>query len=177
MTDKNPGLSRVSALKTAVQWEKEGLKTYLDYALMTNSETGKNMFIQLARDEHLHMTILEKLIARHETGETQEPIELVESIFQKLRPSLRDIDNYTRGIEETNQIHALEMGMKFESRSRDFFRDMADKAEDEEERAIFRYLEDMEDAHYHILNAQRAGLTDTGTWIEIAPLGMESFIS
>ena len=44
----------VKSLKSAIELEKKGLVTYLKYARQTKNEAGKNMFVQLAIDEHSH---------------------------------------------------------------------------------------------------------------------------
>ena len=50
----------LTILRTAIDVEDNGLETYLKYARQTKDETGKNIFIQLALDEHNHRQILGK---------------------------------------------------------------------------------------------------------------------
>ena len=50
----------VDLKKVAELVEDNGLITFLKFAKQTKDITGKNMFIQLAMDEHEHRLILEK---------------------------------------------------------------------------------------------------------------------
>ena len=50
----------IDNLRKAVEIEDNGLINYLKFARQTKDETGKNMFIRLAMDEHEHHIILEK---------------------------------------------------------------------------------------------------------------------
>jgi len=56
----NQSSDSVKILRTAIEVENNGLVTFLKFARQTKDETGKNMFIQLAMDEHEHRLILEK---------------------------------------------------------------------------------------------------------------------
>lgn len=161
------------ALAQAAALEKEGLGTYLKFALATADITGKNMFIQLARDEYFHMQILEKARKEIAGGNPCPSFDRTPSAFAGLLPKLKDIKNFTRSADGINQIHALEMAEKFEEKSRDYYTEMAEKTDNPDVESIFRYMAEMEDTHYHILSAQKAALTDGGTWIELEQPGME----
>jgi rubrerythrin len=166
----------IQALAKAIEWEREGLRTYLGYALATQDITGKNMFIILAGDEMQHAGILEEQMEKFARDGKWKRMTLEPSIFEKLKPSLEDIDNFDRGMDGVNQLYALEMAAGFESRSRDLYEMMAGDADDEEGRAIFEYLSRMEQAHYDIIEAQKNSISQTGLWIEIAGLGMETLL-
>lgn len=166
----------IETLNQAIQLEKDGLENYLEFALTTEDPTGKNMFINLARDEFFHMNIIEEIIIHYENEGSWKIIPMKHSLFQEIKPTLEDIDYFSRGKEELNQIHALEMAMKFESRSRDKYDYLASLASPQEAKNIFEKLAQMEQNHYNILEIQKASITETGLWLEIAPQGMESLV-
>jgi len=62
----NQSSDSVKILRTAIEVENNGLVTFLKFARQTKDETGKNMFIQLAMDEHEHRLILEKQLNKLE---------------------------------------------------------------------------------------------------------------
>ena len=168
----------LKVLLQAIEFEKDGLKTYLEYARMTEDPTGKDMFILLARDEFDHMTILERLMEEiREKGEWPEIEMERESPFKKILPRLADAESISRGKEGINQVHALDMALTFEGRARDLYQELADKTENEFARSIFLNLVEIEQAHYDILEEQKNSIQDTGLWIEITGLGMESLMS
>ncbi|MCE1245016.1 MAG: ferritin family protein [Firmicutes bacterium] len=163
-------------LAKALQLEKNGLKTYLEYAGYTEDKSGKDMFIILARDEFEHMTIIEKVIEEYSGKSTLVGLNIGKGFSSAILPDLKDIDNYRKGGDGTNQFHALEMALKFESRSRELYLDLAEKAQSVEAESMFLTLAEMEKAHYEILEAQKNSIAGTGLWIELAGAGMENLL-
>jgi len=166
----------VEALTMALDLEKNGLKTYLDYARLTRDVGGKDLFILLARDEYDHMSVIEDLLTAYvEKGEWPR-IQIEESIIEKIMPKMEDIDNFTHSGEGMNRMHAIEMALKFETRSRDIYQNLANKTKDDIVCDLFLGLVAIEEAHYNILNLQKNSITKTGMWLEIADIGMEHLL-
>ena len=163
-------------LAKALKLEKDGLKTYLDFAGMTEDKSGKDMFILLAKDEFEHMTIIERTIDEYSSNGCIAGFSPGKGFSAGILPGLKDIDNYRKGGDGTNQLHALEMALKFESRSRELYMELAEKSESDVAKSMFMTLAEMEKAHYDILDAQKNSITGTGLWIEISGLGMENLL-
>lgn len=165
----------LKALLQAIDFEKDGLKTYLDYARMTEDATGKDMFILLARDEYDHMTILENMMSEvREKGEWPQLEMDRESPFKKILPRIKDAGTLSRGSEGINQMHAIDIALEFEGRARDLYKELAEKCGNKYAESIFLNLVEIEQAHYDILEAQKGSISDSGLWLEIAGMGMES---
>ncbi|MFP4496696.1 MAG: ferritin family protein [Vulcanimicrobiota bacterium] len=165
------------ALNSAIRLEKEGIKTYLDYARATEDITGKNMFILLARDEVDHMLILEEQLQNFTSCARWKEMSVKPSTIKKILPKLKDVDNLPRGISGINQVEALEMALESEERARRLYSSLADQIEDKTAKALFLYLADMERAHWDILNAQKNSIQETELWVEIADLNMDQLMS
>lgn len=163
----------VEALENAILLEKEGLRAYLEYAKDTEEVSGKNMFILLALDEYDHMMILEKVLLGYLKDKPMPKINRANSSIYKVIPKIKDIANYPGSQSTVNQVHALEMALKFESKVQVLYEDLAKTTKNEDATAVFLTLAEMEKDHYDLLDAQRNSIAHTGQWIDAFELGME----
>lgn len=163
----------LKAIKLAMETEKRGLESYLVFARQTKDETGKNMFILLARDELDHFEILERSLAELEVGGTWAGIEIQESLIEQVVPKLRERDVRSRGLEGTDQIQALNTALDQERRSIELYSRQLAKVTDPSARKVFRRLVAMEEAHYDIIQAELDSVNNTGFWFEIPEFNLE----
>ena len=75
-------------LAQAIEAEITGFTTYLECARQTKDETGKNMFITLAREELDHYEILRRQFNDAFAGKPIEPIEISQTEIVELVPKL-----------------------------------------------------------------------------------------
>jgi len=164
----------IKALKFAIELEKMGLKTYLDLAKKTADDTGKSMFIWLAGEEFEHMRLLEDLLEKEAAHMPIGKLKVEEKKLSELVPRLKGMEKRksTRRAE-AHQIDALKAALEQEKKSRDFYREQAQKAEHPEVKQLFETLAEMEQAHYDLIQAQLDFIRGTGFWFGIPEFSVE----
>ena len=163
----------LEAMKLAMETEKRGLENYLNFALKTKDETGKNMFVLLARDELDHFEILERAFSKLEIAGNWEEIKIRQSLVERVVPKLRERDVKVKGESGIDQVDAIRAAMEQERRSAELYREQYAKATDPNARKIFQTLMDMEEAHYDILQAELDNISETGFWFKIPEFNLE----
>src|SRR5512137_2901708 len=103
------------ALATALEAEKQSLRTYLKLAWDTPDSSGKQMFIRLATDEFEHMRLLETWQA-----DTRPPAAIEPSLVERLIPKLSDKSLQIRGTEGQHQLSALSAALDLERSAQTF---------------------------------------------------------
>ncbi len=141
------------ALKNAMETEVEGRELYRMLANSTRDRKAKRVFMDLAAEEDMHLHFLKKL---HEalTGRKGELPKLprVKSAEDLKSPIFSD---EFKEMVTKDDIAALSKGMKLELESVEFYRKMAESAEDEKLKKLFEDLMEWEKGHYEMLKKQR----------------------
>ncbi len=165
--------SDLEALKLAMETEKRGLETYLNFAHQTGDETGKNMFILLARDELEHFEVLEKALSHLELSGRWADIEVRKSLVARVVPKLLGRDVRVKGKRGIDQVQALQAALDQERRSIELYRSQLATATDPSARKTFRKLMEMEEAHFDIIQAELDNITETGFWFQVPEFNLE----
>ncbi|MBD3288967.1 rubrerythrin [candidate division KSB1 bacterium] len=160
-------------LKTAIEVEDNGLETFLKFARKTKDETGKNIFIQLALDEHNHRLILEKQLNKLMSGKKWEPVEIPKSAIEKLSPAVREKQKRTRGESGLAEVDALNVALDLERKTAKFFREQAENIGEPEAKNLFYRLAEWEDSHFDIIQAELDSINNTGFWFDIPEFRMD----
>jgi len=160
-------------LKTAIEIEDNGLMTFLDFARKTRDETGKNMFIRLAMDEHEHRRILEAQLAKILEGHPLQNIEIPKSEIEQVAPKIREKQQRTRGESGLKEIDALNTALDLERQAAKFFRDKAAIIDNSDAKALFIRLAEWEEAHFDIIQAELDSIQGTGFWFGIPEFQMD----
>jgi bacterioferritin (cytochrome b1) len=169
----NSASETLKALRTAIEIEENGLITFLKFARQTKQETGKNMFIRLAMDEHEHRLILEKQLSRLLEGKTWEDIEIPKSEIELVAPTIRDKQQRTREQSTLGETDALNTALDLERKAADFFRQQAELASEPQAKALFRRLAEWEDTHYDLIQAEFDYINQTGFWFNVPEFRMD----
>jgi rubrerythrin len=157
-------------LKMAVEIEKNGLATFKRFADQTKNETGKRIFLRLAKDEEEHRRILEKQMQMLSEGKAWEDIDIPRSEIETIAPTIREKQQRTTGEAGLAELDALKIALDLERKAAQFFREHADATSEQKARALFERLADWEDAHYDLIQAELDSINHTGMW-----LGMPEF--
>lgn len=163
----------ISALKTAVQVENNGLLTYLKFARKTRDEFGKNMFIQLALDEFEHRRILEEQLEKLQKGKPCEKLEIPQSELEQLLPKIKEKDLKTKGEAGLQDLEALNIALELERKAAGFFEEKARLVEDEAAKDLFLRLAKWENVHFNIIQAEIDTINKTGFWFGMAEFRMD----
>lgn len=162
----------VEILKTGIKIEKNGIVNYLDFAFKTKDPTGKNMFIRLAKDEYLHMDVLEKELDSIMCNRTWVCENIPESTIEKITPMIRNVDK-TKGEEGMDELSALKTALDLEKRSIEFYNENKKHLNDPEAVKIFDRIIEMEESHYDLIQAEIDHIEQTGFWFGIREFTME----
>ncbi|MBN1347996.1 ferritin family protein [candidate division KSB1 bacterium] len=160
-------------LKTAIEIENNGLITFLKFARQTKDETGKNIFIQLAIDEHQHRLILEKQLNQLLEGKIWQSIKIPQSEIERIAPTLSERLRKTKGESGSKEVDALNTALDLERKAAQFFRDKAEAVDDTQAKALFLRLAEWEDSHYNIIQAELDAINNTGFWFGIPEFQMD----
>ena len=160
------------AMQTAIQAEKEGLEHYLKFARLTKDETGKNMFISLARDEWEHMTLLEKILDELQTSGRAPAFELVPSQIPQTFPKPDERKLGQKG--ETPERNALKIGIELEQKAKEYYLELAGRTDDIALQGLFERLAKIEDSHYVLLAAQLDHIDKAGFWFDVQEFRLEA---
>ncbi len=153
----------LEVVEAGIELEKKGLITYLDFAHNCKNLVGKNVFIQLAKDEYQHMRILEGLRGKYLEGVAFEAPELPRIIDAKLEEILVKPEHKEQSLKaDLSDLDALKMALSFEKRASDMFTQLAEAADDEETRQLARSLAKWEATHYDLIQAEIDSITNTG---------------
>lgn len=163
----------IKALELAINTEKTGLKTYLDFGYKTKDESGKNMFIRLATDEFEHMTILEKQRASLQDKECWIAVKFEKSDIEKLVPEIKSKQSKIKGSEGLDQMSALRTALDMEDRAIKFYREQAQLSTDLKAKEMYERLTKMEKAHYELIQAEIDYIEKTGFWFNLREFSLE----
>ena len=166
-------MEALEAMKLAMETEKRGLRSYLEFAHQTKDETGANMFILLARDELDHFEILERALSKLEAEGKWFEVEIRPSLIERVAPKLRERDVRVKGESGIEQVEALHAALDQERKSAELYREQMAKAADPIARETFRKLMEMEEAHYDLLQAELDNINETGFWFRIPEFNLE----
>ena len=160
-------------LRTAIDAEKHALKNYLDYAHLTKEVSGKNMFIQLARDEYAHMTALEKELARIHIGGTWQKITLSASPIEHAVETVKPVKSTTAESANNNETEAILLAMKAEKKAMQFYQSHLDEEKHPAARKLLTRLVEMESSHYQILQSELDSINKTGFLMGVREISFE----
>lgn len=163
----------IKALELAINTEKTGLKTYLDFGYKTKDESGKNMFMRLASDEFEHMTILEKQRESIQEKECWIAVKLAKSDIEKLVPEIKAKSSKIKGSEGLDQMSALRTALDMEDRAVKFYREQAQLSTDPKAKEMYERLVKMEQAHYELIQAEIDYIEKTGFWFNLREFSLE----
>jgi rubrerythrin len=164
----------LSALKMAYEAEKQGLKTYLEYAKKTEVGAGKDMFIQLALDEVDHMELIENFSAEIAEGKPFHKIEVPAGRIAQFKP---DVDKATLNKLQKSTLNdeeALKVALEHEKNAENMYEKLAQEEENPEVRAFFEEMAKVEEKHYQIIQAELNFMRQEGFWFDTTEFSVES---
>ncbi|MCC7573791.1 MAG: ferritin family protein [Candidatus Methanofastidiosum sp.] len=157
---------KVKIIETAIEAEKETLRTYIKSAIKVSNAVGKDMFLKLALDEIKHREILEiALKAQMEGGKCIFP-EVEKSEVIKIVPDVE------KEIEKTSylgqdDLAILMLAQKVEKNGIEYYKQCIKDSWDEESKKMFSYLVRMEEEHFALIQTQIDYIGGTGYWLGI----------
>jgi rubrerythrin len=158
----------------AVVAEEQSLKKYLEFALGTKDESGKDMFVSLALDEFMHRHLLEQQAEELKGTGNCSGVEIHPTLIEKLLPSISDKSLLIKGREGQSELDALLTALSLETQARDFYIQEAETAGLEPVRELLRRLAQMEQAHADLIQAEIDYIQKTGFWFKFQEFTLEA---
>lgn len=154
----------VTALKFALQTERDGYRFYREAAEKTREVGGKEMFERIANDETVHEQILsEQLRSLKETGRwsaVEVKIQQADTRVRKEGPIFSP-DRLAREVGDyTYELSALRMAFLIEKDSIAFYTKAAENTSDPTGRSTFLGLAEWEKTHLRALESEYHLLAD-----------------
>ncbi|MFA6470412.1 MAG: ferritin family protein [Candidatus Latescibacterota bacterium] len=158
----------VKALEYAAKKEQETEDFYRQILNKVKNPGVVAILKSLAEDENKHYKIVIKLLK--ETGEGKSPsIEMIESDAAKVRlersfseSSISDPESIR---EDATRLEILKKGLGIEVESFDNYSRAAEKSEDDEVKAVFRFLAGEENKHYILIDNLISYLDVPSRWL------------
>jgi rubrerythrin len=140
--------------------ETDAIKFYSDAAKITVYPAGRKMFETIVEDEKRHLEIVTKLIEGLDIHmEDVHPLKKIKTVFEEMKNDMMDKVAVT-----SDELEAFKIAMQMEKEGIDFYSKLADEAETEKEKMLFKKLINEEQQHYNIFANTYDFLNDTGNW-------------
>jgi rubrerythrin len=160
------------AVSMAINLEIKGRKFYLEAAEKTENPTGKQVFINLAEEEKIHLRTFQAMLEKNsDLQKWREPV-----IASPKKPVIPVFDDKARASLKratADELEALRIAMKQEKEALEFFEKAAEQAEDDLTRRIFLFIKEQEIYHYDLLQAEHDHITRTGFWFDTPEFRMD----
>jgi len=156
----------MDALEIAIKMEIEGKEFYQKASEKSGDTLGKALFQRLAKEEEFHAAKAREIATALAEGEKPLAIEesldsgkKLNSIFAKAK---REIE--PRQEVASSEFEAIKIALDMEEKTRKFYEEQSEKAENEFERRFFKALTGEERGHYLSLIDYQEYLTDPTNW-------------
>lgn len=137
------------AIGMAIELEEEGMKYYSEKASMMKNEAAREIYKFLAEEEKKHADYLKQFRESKQIPE-------VEFTFPKFKASFTE----EFSDETLQEIGILLAALRFERKSEYFYIELADRADNEEQRVFFEKIAAAERGHYQIVDELLAAETE-----------------
>jgi rubrerythrin len=152
----------IKALKYAIDFEIKGENIYEDLANEAEDEFVKNTFSGLAKDELVHIEVINKYIESIEK-ETEYDFE---KELKKVTTSPKRLFGILpkkfkqKAALAANQLKPFDIGMELEQKSIDYYKEQGKKAKSEATKRLFEFLTKQEKFHLKALQEAKDFLGD-----------------
>lgn len=160
---------RLTALKTAIQLEKDGEEYYKNAAKKSSTPFAQELFKQLAAEEKIHLKKVEVLYkALGEKGSPSENLKLtkpasaIQDVFKKATGELKD-----KAPAGSTDLEAIKTAMGMEEQSITLYDELEKAAKDSFTKRFFVLLSYEERGHYLSLVDAYDYLVDPPAWLEL----------
>lgn len=151
-------INTLEVLREAMDLERDGFKFYKKAAASSADRKTKEVFIRLAADEKNHLEKLELLYDN--LSENEEWLVLQDLMQQETSKQLPEFDVFEDDIKDgqLDEKTALDIGIKAEQDSIDFYKKAMTECADERGCEIFKWLVDFEQDHLLALKQRKKAL-------------------
>ncbi len=157
----------MDALSKALKLEQDGHAFYRQAAERVNDATCKQTFASLAEEEQVHEAMIARQMqALREEGGFVEIPGLAAGEFDLSRrlfpPTSTEVESRVSNM--STELEALQMALGVEVTSYDFYRQAAQRTEDAEGAAMYRWLAGAELTHFNLLMSNYEAINQHASW-------------
>jgi len=166
------------AIKTALDYESQVHKTYMEALEQTTDAAGQRVFRTLCDEEKSHLKYLRSRLEEwRETGaitvgklETTIPDEAALAAgLEKLRAKMAVPDSRKHDVE----LRLLDKALQAEVETSEFYKRMVEELDADGQRMFARFVE-IEEGHRAIVQAEIDCLNGTGIWFDTMEFSLEA---
>lgn len=157
-----------TVLATAIKFEEDGRKLFLECRNKTEHPWGKGLFQSLADDELMHIERLQETFDTLTISRqfTEGPLPLAaerqwKNIFEQAQGT---VDTMVKG--STGDLDALTLAINFEERGMAYYKRLSEESNNPLEKKFYQILSQEENRHFLILKDSQELLTDPSSWHE-----------
>ena len=157
-----------NVLATAIKFEEDGRKLFLECVNKTEHPWGKGLFQSLADDELMHIERLKETFDKLTISEqfTEGPLPLAaekqwKNIFEQAKGTA---DTTVKA--STGDIEALTLAINFEEKGIAYYKKLSEASHNLLEKKFYQILSQEENKHFLILKDSHELLTDPASWYE-----------
>lgn len=166
--DTKSGRERsLKMLDTALNMEKKGISFYEKALSTCKNELGREIYRMLKDDESVHIERIMKIYSSLEEGsewmKEWSGITLSHGDLNEMFINLAKKHSKNITVDDTD-IEALDVGIDFELKSVDFYKQHLEEAEDPEEKEFLKLMIGEERSHYDLLEDMKYYLTNPESW-------------
>ncbi len=148
----------------ALEFEKENREFYEKCASDTNDTTLKNVFEELASEEAKHEKIVQALAEDRNVASVKSDINMrAKEAFDEIAENFDEKDLMPEG-----QVDIYKKAKALETKSKDFYKDHAEKSDNKTVERVFKELSAEEQKHETILDNIITMVNRPNTWLDDA---------
>lgn len=152
-----------SALKKAIEMEKEGKQFYLKSAEKVKSLLARKIFEELAREEDYHIKMINKVYENLKTNNSLKDWITTTGASGDIEKVFKD-SLVEKAKTSKNDINALRFALELEEKSTKYYEKLAGKAGNTFERRFYLALSYEERGHYLRIMDSIEYLSDPAGW-------------
>ncbi len=161
--------SALKALEAGKSLEREGQVFYRQAAQNTKSSKGREVFESLAREETMHLRLIQRQIdalsAQGKWVELPEAAEVRADLSAEIFPQGRK--GLAKAVKaDPDDREAMILAMEFETKSYEMYRHDAKSAPSPEARSMYEFLASQERIHFDLLMANWEAMVRHGGWAD-----------
>ena len=149
------------AIQLARKMEMDGIEFYGKAAEEAGNPQAQKFFESLQNDERRHLRIVEDIGKGMgvDTTNMPKPADTIRTVFSEAEQTIAADQQATAEEKE-----AVEIALGMEEDSYNLYEEAAQKAEDEDQKALFERLAEEENQHYVMLENTQEYLADNQKW-------------
>jgi rubrerythrin len=159
----------IEGLQTAIRMEIDGKKYYQQMSNSGGNELGVKLFKQLAVEEDYHRQKFESIFKAIQAKKGWPEVEFsgdkgkaISSIFAEASAKLSQ-----RAKAPLSELQAVQKAMEMENKTRDFYKERAEKGAFETEKKYYEILAGEESAHHAVLLDYYEYIKDPVGWFTV----------